>query len=139
PLIQLKTHQRRHPLVIPPELTSSEGGFSSRTADEYANHENAGGVGGAPLVQRHFPVLKQVTCPQAPAAFLSVYNKTNHNASSSSNSNNANYSADCDKYLDRVAQWSPSSTNMYDYNRFRLRFGQSTNERYHSIVSDPTI
>lgn len=80
PLIQLKTHQRRHPLVLPSDLVdaneSTNGLSSLATAEDLpydsANHDSP------PLVHRHVPVLKQVSCPQAPAAFLSVYNKTNN-------------------------------------------------------------
>lgn len=45
-----------------------------------------------PLIQRHVPVLKQVSCPQAPAAFLSIYNNgnANKNLNNSEASDNGN-------------------------------------------------
>lgn len=82
PLIQLKTHQRRHPLVIPAELCTINDTLNSshvgKNIDESIvleknKHDSP------PVLHRHVPVLKQVSCPQAPAAFLNnVYNKTNN-------------------------------------------------------------
>lgn len=98
PLIQLKTHQRRHPLVIPAELSGSSAQdaaadygsvhLSEDLTYDSVKHESP------PLVHRHVPVLKQVSCPQAPAAFLNVYNNNNKAT------NNASFAltsfSDCD-------------------------------------------
>ena len=87
PLIQLKTHQRRHPLVIPSELVCANepnNGYSSSVSGEDLPYDLTKRES-PPLVHRHVPVLKQVSCPQAPAAFLNVYNKTNSGNNSNSN------------------------------------------------------
>lgn len=94
PLIQLKTHQRRHPLVIPVEMsgmTESSNGSGLKSGEELG-HSVTYKHDSSQVLQRHVPVLKQVSCPQAPAAFLSGYNKsintnTNHANSLHINSN----------------------------------------------------
>lgn len=113
PLIQLKTHQRRHPLVIPAGLADAKectNGYSVAANNEdltydCAKHESP------PLVHRHVPVLKQVSCPQAPAAFLNVYNRTN---CSNSSANNANLN-ECDTISLHPPPPKPNRTYLYAY------------------------
>lgn len=107
PLMQLKTHQRRHPLVIPAEMTrtSDSNGYGSVVGDEFAdgNHGDS-----PPFLHRHVPVLKQVSCPQAPAAFLmNVYNKA------STNTGNAN-SNECDRISAPLQLQMPNRSYLSD-------------------------
>lgn len=119
PLIQLKTHQRRHPLVIPVELsgTSCDAAMSDYNSVVHpedltydsVKHESP------PLVHRHVPVLKQVSCPQAPAAFLNVY----HNNNKAPTTNNTNIAltsfSDCDKASASPLTLQPNSSRTYLY------------------------
>ena len=108
PLMQLKTHQRRHPLVIPAEMTrtSDSNRYGSVVGDEFAdgNHGDS-----PPFLHRHVPVLKQVSCPQAPAAFLmNVYNKA------STNTGNAN-SNECDRISAPLQLQMPNRSYLYAF------------------------
>lgn len=120
PLIQLKTHQRRHPLVIPVELSGTSSSdaalndynsvvHSEDLTYESVKHESP------PLVHRHVPVLKQVSCPQAPAAFLNVY----HNNNKGPTANNANIAltsfTNCDKASPSPLTLQPNSSRTYLY------------------------
>lgn len=87
PMIHLKTHQRRHPLMIPAEMIgSSDNGADGAMHLGGPDGCRGGGLDASPpLVHRPFPVLKQVSCPIAPAAFLNGYN--NRNAAANDNNN----------------------------------------------------
>ncbi len=76
-LMPLKTHQRRHPLVIPSSLDGESNDESGQKRDI------------SPL--RIGPVLKHVSCPQPPAAFLSNYVSTKStNDKNETNCDNSN-------------------------------------------------
>lgn len=120
PLIQLKTHQRRHPLVIPAELTCVNDNVNGHGSidehhNDFARHESP------PMLHR--PVLKQVSCPQAPAAFLqqlSGYNKTNQSINSTNNTSDLT-SNDCDKLSAPLPPPKPNRTYLYDFRLFILQ------------------
>ena len=136
PLIQLKTHQRRHPLIIPAELTMDKLNNGNHNNGNYQNHMITGvGVGGDNVDgnyhqqqqqpyelstsghRHHVPVLKQVSCPQVPATFLS---KTNH----FSKSFDAVEIDDCNKSTTTTMPQPPPKppTRRYLYVIFSLNF-----------------
>lgn len=63
-LMQLKTHQRRHPLVIPTANGETVVTYSESQRD-YTQREHS--------PHRTVPVLKHVSCPQPPQTFLDNY------------------------------------------------------------------
>lgn len=71
-----KTHQRLYPLMIPAEMIGSSDGGVDGTY--YASRGN-----------RPLPVLKQVSCPLAPSAFLNGLNNRNASNNNSCDRNNA--------------------------------------------------
>nr|XP_027203275.1 activated Cdc42 kinase-like [Dermatophagoides pteronyssinus] len=87
PLIQLKTHQRRHPLIIPAELSDklNNGNYQNHmitgvgdNVDGNYHHQQQQPYELSSSGHRHHhhvPVLKQVSCPQVPATFLSKTNQ----------------------------------------------------------------
>lgn len=80
-LIQLKTHQRRHPLVIPAEMASA---MMNGHGDVPANSVHYGNDSAliSSTTARHGQVgtLKPVSIPRAPAAFLNAYNNANRSS-----------------------------------------------------------
>lgn len=74
PLQVLKHHQRKHPLLMPDNQNGSQNGSAeSLSADSSSN-----GVSQLSLssFRPHVPVLKQVSCPEPPASYLSGLRKS---------------------------------------------------------------
>ncbi|CAG2167826.1 unnamed protein product, partial [Oppiella nova] len=96
-LMQLKTHQRRYPLVMP-----VANGEQSEHAEEHRQLQQREG---SPL--RMLPVLKQVSCPQPPQSYLDNY-------SSMKLSTNDSMDGNCDKKLAPVPPPKPQRSYLGD-------------------------
>ena len=125
PLPVLKTHQRRHPLVLP----STSGGYVDNNFNSNLNNNQNINIQNnnfrrdsspaALISTTNKPVLKQVSCPQAPLQFLqSNYTSTLiHHHNNNQNQNQTSSSITTNKDDEKTAPIPPPKP-LRTYNKY---------------------